>query len=35
MVTARRPVPASKLPPTECAIAVANIRILRQRNGWI
>ena len=34
MVTARRPGPASKLPPAECAIAAANIRVLRQRNGW-
>jgi transcriptional regulator with XRE-family HTH domain len=34
MVTARRPGPASKLPPAQCAIAAANIRVLRQRNGW-
>jgi transcriptional regulator with XRE-family HTH domain len=34
MVTARRPGPASKLPPAVCAIAAANIRVLRQRNGW-
>ena len=34
MVTGRRPDPASKLPPVECAIAAANIRVLRQRNGW-
>ncbi len=34
MVTGRRPGPASKLPPAECAIAAANIRVLRQRNGW-
>lgn len=34
MVTARRPGLASKLPPAECAIAAANIRVLRQRNGW-
>jgi hypothetical protein len=34
MVTARRPGPASKRPAAECAIAAANIRVLRQRNGW-
>jgi transcriptional regulator with XRE-family HTH domain len=34
MVTARQPGPASKLPAAECAIAAANIRVLRQRNGW-
>ena len=34
MVTTRRPGPASKLPPAQCAIAAANIRVLRQRNGW-
>jgi hypothetical protein len=34
MVTARQPGPAAKLPPAQCAIAAANIRTLRQRNGW-
>ena len=34
MVTARQPGPAIKLPAVECAIAAANIRVLRQRNGW-
>ena len=34
MVTVRRPGPARKLPPAECASAAANIRVLRQRNGW-
>jgi hypothetical protein len=26
--------PAAKLPSAQCAIAAANIRALRQRNGW-
>lgn len=35
MVTARRHRGAAgKLPPEQCAIAGANIRALRQRNGW-
>ena len=34
MVTARQPGPAGKLPKDQCAIAAANIRTLRQRNGW-
>jgi hypothetical protein len=34
MVTSRPPGPAAKLPPAQCAIAAANIRALRQRNGW-
>lgn len=34
MVTTRRPGPAAKLPPAQCAIAAANIRVLRLRNGW-
>jgi hypothetical protein len=34
MVTAGPPGPAAKLPPAQCAIAAANIRTLRQRNGW-
>jgi transcriptional regulator with XRE-family HTH domain len=34
MVTARAPGPAAKLPAAQCAIAAANIRALRQRNGW-
>ena len=34
MVTARPPGPAAKLPAAQCAIAAANIRVLRQRNGW-
>jgi hypothetical protein len=34
MVTARQPGPAAKLPAAQCAIAAANIRVLRQRNGW-
>ena len=34
MVTSRQFGPAAKLPPTQCAIAAANIRVLRQRNGW-
>ena len=34
MVTGRPPGPAAKLPPAQCAIAAANIRVLRQRNGW-
>jgi len=34
MVTARPPGPAAKLPAAQCAIAAANIRALRQRNGW-
>jgi transcriptional regulator with XRE-family HTH domain len=34
MVTSRSPGPATKLPPAQSAIAAANIRILRQRNGW-
>ena len=35
MVTARRQRGgAAKLPPGQCATAAANIRVLRQRNGW-
>jgi hypothetical protein len=34
MVTARQPGPAAKLPAAQCAIAAANIRTLRRRNGW-
>jgi transcriptional regulator with XRE-family HTH domain len=34
MVTERQPGPAAKLPPGQSAIAAANIRALRQRNGW-
>ncbi|MGD0241214.1 MAG: helix-turn-helix transcriptional regulator [Streptosporangiaceae bacterium] len=34
MVTALPPRPAAKLPAAQCAIAAANIRVLRQRNGW-
>jgi hypothetical protein len=34
MVNARQPGPAAKLPAAQCAIAAANIRALRQRNGW-
>jgi transcriptional regulator with XRE-family HTH domain len=34
MVTARPPGPAAKLPAAQSAIAAANIRVLRQRNGW-
>jgi hypothetical protein len=34
MVTTRQPGPAAKLPSAQCAIAAANIRTLRQRNGW-
>jgi hypothetical protein len=34
MVTARQPGPAAKLPAAQSAIAAANIRALRQRNGW-
>ena len=34
MVTSQPPGPAAKLPPAQCAIAAANIRTLRQRNGW-
>jgi hypothetical protein len=34
MVTSRPPGPAAKLPAAQCAIAAANIRVLRQRNGW-
>jgi hypothetical protein len=34
MVTTRQPGPAAKLPAAQCAIAAANIRVLRQRNGW-
>jgi transcriptional regulator with XRE-family HTH domain len=34
MVTARQPGPAAKLPQDQCATAAANIRALRQRNGW-
>jgi hypothetical protein len=34
MVTGRPPGPAAKLPAAQSAIAAANIRVLRQRNGW-
>jgi transcriptional regulator with XRE-family HTH domain len=34
MVTAPQPGPAAKLPAGQCAVAAANIRALRQRNGW-
>ena len=34
MVTSRPPGPAAKLPQDQSAIAAANIRALRQRNGW-
>ena len=34
MVTRRRRGAAAKLPAEHCAIAGANIRALRQRNGW-
>jgi hypothetical protein len=34
MVTAPQPGPAAKLPAAQCAVAAANIRALRQRNGW-
>jgi hypothetical protein len=34
MVTARQPGPAAKLPAAQSAIAAANVRALRQRNGW-
>ena len=34
MVTSPQPGPAAKLPAAQCAIAAANIRTLRQRNGW-
>jgi transcriptional regulator with XRE-family HTH domain len=34
MVTAPQRGPAAKLPPGQSAIAAANIRALRQRNGW-
>jgi hypothetical protein len=33
-VTARRDGPAAKLPQDQCAVAAANIRVLRQRSGW-
>ena len=33
MVTTQQDGPAAKLPPGQCAIAAANIRALRQRNG--
>jgi hypothetical protein len=34
MVTSRQPGPAAKLPAAQSATAAANIRVLRQRNGW-
>ena len=34
LVTAPQPGPAAKLPPALSAIAAANLRVLRQRNGW-
>jgi hypothetical protein len=34
MVTPPQHGPAAKLPPTLSAIASANLRVLRQRNGW-
>jgi transcriptional regulator with XRE-family HTH domain len=34
MVTAGQRGPAAKLPASQCTIAAANIRTLRQRNGW-
>jgi len=34
MVTSRPPGPAAKLSPSQSAIAAANLRVLRQRNGW-
>ena len=34
MVTSRPHGPAAKLPPGQSAIAAANVRALRQRNGW-
>ncbi len=34
MVTTPPPGPAAKLPAAQCATAAANIRVLRQRNGW-
>ena len=34
MVTAWQGGPGAKLPAAQCAIAAANIRVLRQRNGW-
>jgi hypothetical protein len=34
LVTALPPGPAAKLPAAQSAIAAANIRVLRQRNGW-
>lgn len=34
MVTAQQNGAAAKLPPGPSAIAAANIRALRQRNGW-
>jgi hypothetical protein len=33
-VTRRPPGPAAMLPQDQAAIAAANIRVLRQRNGW-
>ncbi|HET9974573.1 MAG TPA: hypothetical protein VFQ68_40520 [Streptosporangiaceae bacterium] len=34
MVTAPQRGPAAKLPPDLSAVAAANLRVLRQRNGW-
>ena len=34
MVTSQQPGPAARLSPSQSAIAAANIRVLRQRNGW-
>ncbi len=34
MVTSRPPGPAAKLTQDQSATAAANIRVLRQRNGW-